>query len=174
MSAERDREIHCRSPADNNGGFQRPHSLISCPCYQRFYPPERGRSTGPVPRPSSQRPGLWGLREVAEVGCDCALRWQTEGRWGSSEPSQTKTLYRAAPRVAFIRASLMVMIWSVQHHFQLKLAGGMWQPPVLISLWDLESAMNVDYCLRRSFHSRSKFHCDRHKGMWSLASLLDL
>lgn len=44
-------EIHCCAPSDNNRGFQRPQSLISSPCYQGFYPLERGRSTAPVPQP---------------------------------------------------------------------------------------------------------------------------
>lgn len=50
-------EIHCCAPSDNNGGFQRPQSLISSRCYQRFHPLERGRSTTPVLQPHSQQSG---------------------------------------------------------------------------------------------------------------------
>lgn len=53
-------EIHCRAPADNNGGFERPQSLISSPCYQRFYPLEREEVN--CPGSTAPEPASWALR----------------------------------------------------------------------------------------------------------------
>lgn len=76
---ERSGEIHGCAPTDNNGGFQRPQSLISAPCYQRFYPLETGRSTAPVARSQSQHPGHYGLREVAGVSLRLLLEMAGQG-----------------------------------------------------------------------------------------------
>lgn len=96
MSMERAREIHCPAPADNNGGFQRPQSLISSPRYQRFYPPESGEVNSLCS--SASEPASWALR-VGRGGGGQAVIADGDGRqgggggsWGSSDPGSDRGL----------------------------------------------------------------------------------
>ena len=60
-------------------------------------------------------------------------------------PTQTEHSQRNGSQVSVIRASLMVMISSVKHHFQLKLAGECGSssiPPMS------RRALNAAHCLR--------------------------
>lgn len=160
----------CASPEDYEG-FQRPQSLISCPCYQRFI---LWRGGGQLPwsqRPRARILGIKGWKKCLRSGSDCCrdgvpqgagVHWTFLWQRGSTKqlPGQCYQGILNGYDMICLASFLIKACWGNLSFAAHWLAG--------------RSSVNADHCLSPSFLERSKFHCDYTKGSGHWPGLLDM
>lgn len=101
VSVDWTEEILRYASSEDNEGFQRPQSLISCPRYQRFILRRRGGQLT-----WSQRPRA----SILALGHHRVSQPQHHRVLGLTGPFSDKEASQSSSQVSAIRASLMVMI----------------------------------------------------------------
>lgn len=162
--------LPCASSEDNEG-FQRPQSLISCPRYQRFI---LWRGGGQLPwsqHPRASILGIKGWKKCLRSGSDCCrdgmprgagAHWTFLWQRGFRKPLPGQSyqgIFNGYDMIC-LASFLIKACWGNVSAAARRLTG--------------QSSMNADHCLSPSFLQRSKFHCVYTKGSGHWPGLLDM
>lgn len=164
-------EILCCASSEDNEGFQRPQSLISCPRYQRFILRRGGGQLDWSQRPRASILGIKGWKKCLRSGSDCCRDGMPQGAgagwtflwqrgFTKQLPGQRHQGILNGYDMICPASSLIKACWGNVSATARRLAG--------------RSSVNADHCLSPSFLQRSKFHCDYTKGSGHWPGLLDM